>query len=159
MKIYLTDTQQYVEFDLGKTQHDIQTLLVLKKIIPSVMELLLPILPDENQAQQKEITWESTSAEFELFKKVYQSWLTMELRLKTLERFKDIAFIKTLLINAQQHRQNLRQQAKYNNVELDYLFFLYLHSMIDAELVELGEPFYIPTFKQLWQKDMAHLKV
>lgn len=157
MKIYLTDTQQHIDFPLGKPQDDIQVLLTLKKIIPSIIELMLPVLPESKKTQA--ITWESTSQNFELFKKIYQSWGVLELRLKALNQYKGESFVHQLLVNAQQYRKEIIQKyEQYSVIETDYLFFLYIHTMIDSELVDLGEKFYVPTFKKLWENEMKDIK-
>lgn len=158
MKVYLTDTQQYIDFDLGKNIQTEKLMLILRKIIPSMVELILPVI-SENQ-EQKTIEWESTTQQFELFKKLYQSWVTLELRLNYLaEVKKNIKEVAHLITKARHYKQTLSQsQHNYSALEMDYLFLLYLHGHVDAELVMIGEPFYIPTFKAFWQDEMSHLK-
>lgn len=159
MKVYLTDSKTYQQYTLGKNQSDIQVLLTLKKIIPSIMELMLPILPDE-QVENKieQMTWESTQENFHLFQLLYQSWGVVELRLKALKQYKSEQFVHQLLLKAHDYRQKVYQQHHYRLIELDYLFFLFLHTMIDSELINLGESFYVPSFKQQWKQDMGHIK-
>ena len=49
--IYLTDVQQHVQFQDYPVEHPVKFILNFKKIFPSVMELMLPVLPEnENQA-------------------------------------------------------------------------------------------------------------
>ncbi len=57
---------------------------------------------------------------------------------------------------AQQKRRDYqKQQAKLTTVELDYLFMHEMHALIDAELVELGEKFYLPTLRELWKSKVT----
>lgn len=155
MKIKLVDKQQYIDFSFNEKISDVQVLLNLKKVVPSVMEFILPILNDGTDLEEME--WESQSHHIEIVKKLHQSWAILQLRLKALEHYKNALFVKQLIQQGLSYRQKL-SKTSYTALELDYLFFLYLHSMIDSELIQIGESFYCPTYKQFWQKEMAQLK-
>lgn len=157
MQIYLTDTQQTIDYALGVKSNEIQWLLEVKKIIPSIMDLLEPILPENQDFTQ--VKWQAQSQDMALFQKIHQSWLIMELRLTQVERTHSTERIKQLLQQAQRYRLEKKQANDYTAIELDYLFLLQLHSEIDALLVNIGERFYLPTYRQFWHSDMAHLSV
>lgn len=159
MKVKLTDNNTWLDFSFQHSeQSDVEVLLALKKVLPSVMELILPVLNEQQQALDK-IEWESTTADLHMLQKFYQSWGVLELRLKALMNYKNTVFVKQLIAQAQTYRQQLAKQStqQYSTVQLDYLFLLYLHGMIDSELVNIGEHFYSPTFQKLWQDEMGHL--
>lgn len=148
--IYLTDAQSQIKFDDYPGDHPVKFILNFKKIFPSVMELLLPVLPSNENLE--EMTWESTSADFELFKLLLSSWGVVELRLTAISQYKQRKFADQLVKCAQNKRAEYAQaQGSLKQIELDYLFIHELHAMIDAELVELGEKFYLPTLRQQWQ--------
>ncbi|WP_323842464.1 hypothetical protein [Acinetobacter indicus] len=129
-------------------------ILNFKKIFPSVMELLLPVLPENENLE--DMTWESTTADLELFKLLLSGWGLIELRLNAIAKYKDRAFADHLVKQAQQKRQDYKKsQSQLATVELDYLFMHEVHAQIDAELVELGEKFYLPTLRELWQGKVA----
>lgn len=158
MKVKLTDNNTWLDFSFQHSeQSDVEVLLALKKVLPSVMELILPVL-NEQQTLDK-IEWESTTADLQMLQKFYQSWGVLELRLKALINYKNAVFVKQLIAQAQNHRQQLAKQSTqhYNAMQLDYLFLLHLHGVIDSELVNIGEHFYSPTFQKLWQDEMGHL--
>ena len=48
-----------------------------------------------------------------------------------------------------------KAQKQLTTVELDYLFMHETHALIDAELVELGEKFYLPTLRDIWKKTLS----
>lgn len=48
LSIYLTDTQQHVQFNDYPSDQPVKFLLNLKKIFPSTGDLLLPVLPEDN---------------------------------------------------------------------------------------------------------------
>ncbi|MBF7687253.1 hypothetical protein [Acinetobacter rathckeae] len=144
--VYLTDTKKQVQFKDYPGTQAVKFILNFKKIFPSVMELLLPVLPTDNNLE--EMQWESTRRDFEIFKLLVSGWGVVEIRLAALSRYKNREF-------ADQIVKRVRQQvASYKNrttVEQDYLFLHQLHAAIDAELVDIGEKFYLPTLRQLWQ--------
>lgn len=47
LSIYLTDVQQHVQFKDYPSEQPVKFILNFKKIFPSVMELLLPVLPEK----------------------------------------------------------------------------------------------------------------
>ncbi|MEB3766582.1 hypothetical protein [Acinetobacter sp. MD2] len=150
LDIYLTDTQQHVQFQDYPGDHPVKFILQFKKIFPCVMELLLPVLPaDENL---EGMTWESTSRDFEIFKLFLNGWGLVELRLGALTRYKDKNYADQFVKKANVARQsNRKKHTKLNNLELDYLFLQDLHALIDADLVEIGEKFYLPTLREQWK--------
>ena len=57
---------------------------------------------------------------------------------------------------AQQKRKAFaKTNKKLKTVELDYLFMHEIHALIDAELVEIGEKFYLPTLRDLWKNKVS----
>lgn len=152
--VFLKDSQKTVEFTDFPGEDPIKFMMNFKKIFPSVFDLILPILPeDENRVQ--EISWESTSQHFKLFKRLIQDWATVELRLGAISQYKDKAFANELVRQAQQIRKKFQiQQPRLNLLHADYVFLQAIHSLLDAELVELGAVFYLPTLRQNWQQDI-----
>ena len=71
--IYLTDVQQHVQFQDYPGEHPVKFILNFKKIFPSVMELMLPVLPENENLE--EMTWESCNSKIEMsgFSKVKMS--------------------------------------------------------------------------------------
>jgi hypothetical protein len=154
LDVYLTDVQRKVQFKDYPGEHPVKFILNFKKIFPSIMELLLPVLPENENLD--EMTWESTTADFELFKLLLSGWGIIELRLNAISQFKDKAFADSLIKKAQQKRKEFaKNQVRLKTVELDYLFMHEVHASIDAELVELGEKFYLPTLRDLWKSKVS----
>jgi len=69
LDVYLTDVQKKVQFKDYPHEHPVKFILNFKKIFPSVMELLLPVLPEDENLD--DMTWESTSRDFETFQKLH----------------------------------------------------------------------------------------
>ena len=152
--IYLTDVQKNVQFKDYPGEHPVKFILNFKKIFPSVMELMLPVLPSDENLD--EMTWESTTKDFEMFKLLLSGWGIIELRLNALAQFKNRNFADQLVKQAQLKRKTYsKEQAKLSMIELDYLFMHETHARIDAELVELGEKFYLPSLRDLWKKHLS----
>ena len=148
--IYLTDVQKKVQFKDYPGEHPVKFVLNFKKIFPSVMELMLPVLP-ENESLE-EITWESTTQDLEIFKLLLTGWGVIELRLNAISKFKDRKYADKFVKQAQQKRKDFsKAQPMLSIVDLDYLFMHEVHGLIDAELVELGEKFYLPILRDLWK--------
>ncbi|WP_173910700.1 hypothetical protein [Acinetobacter sp. Marseille-Q1618] len=153
LDIYLTDVQKNVQFKDYPGEHPVKFILNFKKIFPSVMELLLPVLPSDEDLEK--MTWESTSQDFEIFKLLLSGWGVIELRLQAISKFKDKNYADQLVKKAQAKRKEFaKAQKQLTTVELDYLFIHEIHALIDAELVELGEKFYLPTLRQIWKNQM-----
>lgn len=154
LDIYLTDVQKNVQFNDYPGEHPVKFVLNFKKIFPSVMELLLPVLPENENLE--EMTWESTTTDFELFKLLLSGWGVIELRLNAIKQFKDKDFADALVKRAQQKRKDFaKAQQQLKTVELDYLFMHEIHALIDTELVELGEKFYLPVLRDLWKNKIS----
>ena len=150
LDIYLTDVQKKVQFKDYPGEHPVKFILNFKKIFPSVMELLLPVLPENENLD--EMTWESTTQDFETFQMLLTGWGIIELRLNAITQYKDKTFADQLVKEAQQKRREYQKKhLKFSSVDLDYLFMHDVHGLIDAELVELGEKFYLPTLRDLWE--------
>ena len=150
LDIYLTDTQKNVQFQDYPGDHPVKFILQFKKIFPSVMELLLPVLPSDENLE--DMTWESTTRDFAMFKLLLNGWGLVELRLSALSRFKDKNYADQFVKKANITRQdNRKQNSKLSNLELDYLFLQDLHARIDADLIEIGENFYLPTLREQWK--------
>lgn len=154
LSIYLTDVQKHVQFKDYPGEHPVKFILNFKKIFPSVMEILLPVLPEDEDLEK--MTWESTSDDFEIFKKLLTGWGVIELRLQAISQYKTKDFADQLLKQAQVKRKEFaKQQQQLSTVELDYLFMHETHALIDAELVDLGEKFYLPTLRELWKNTVS----
>ena len=152
--IYLTDVQQHVQFQDYPGEHPVKFILNFKKIFPSVMELMLPVLPENENLE--EMTWESTTADLALFKLLLSGWGVIELRLNAISQFKNKNYADQLVKTAQQKRKAFaKTNKKLKTVELDYLFMHEIHALIDAELVEIGEKFYLPTLRDLWKNKVS----
>jgi len=150
LDIYLTDVQENVQFKDYPSEHPVKFILNFKKIFPSVMELLLPVLPNDEDLEK--MTWESNTQDFETFKKLLTGWGVIELRLQAISQYKNKSFADQLVKQAQLKRKEFaKQQKQLTTVELDYLFMHEVHALIDAELVELGEKFYLPVLRDLWK--------
>lgn len=154
LDIYLTDVQRKVQFKDYPGEHPVKFILNFKKIFPSIMELLLPVLPDNEDLD--EMSWESTTNDFETFQMFLAGWGIIELRLNAIIQFKDKAFADQLVKQAQQKRKEYQKKhMKLTTVELDYLFMHDIHALIDAELVDLGEKFYLPVLRELWKNKVS----
>ncbi|MHA3079623.1 hypothetical protein [Acinetobacter sp. ANC 5383] len=153
LDIYLTDTQQHVQFQDYPGDHPVKFILNFKKIFPSVMELLLPVLPSDENLEK--MSWESTCRDFEIFKLLLSGWGLVELRLNAVAQYKDRAYADQFVKKAQAKRKEYsKKNAKLSSVELDYLFLQDLHALVDADLVEIGEKFYLPTLREQWKNYM-----
>ena len=153
LDVYLTDVQKKVQFKDYPGEHPVKFILNFRKIFPSVMELLLPVLPSDENLE--EMTWESTTEEFELFKLLLTGWGVIELRLNAITQFKNKNYADELVKTAQKKRKDFaKSNQKLKSVELDYLFMHEMHALIDAELVEIGEKFYLPTLREIWKSKL-----
>ena len=154
LEVFLTDVQNTVQFKDYPGDHPVKFILNFKKIFPSVMELLLPVLPESEDLEQ--MTWESTTQDFETFKKLLSGWGVIELRLQAFSQYKNKNFADQLVKQAQAKRKlYAKEQKKLSTVELDYLLMHEIHALIDAELVELGEKFYLPILRDLWKGQLS----
>ncbi|WP_347017346.1 hypothetical protein H2788_07865 [Acinetobacter seifertii] len=150
LSIYLTDTEQHVQFNDYPSDQPVKFLLNLKKIFPSTGDLLLPVLPEDNNLEN--VTWESTTKDFEIFKKLLAGWGVIELRLNAITTYKDKNFANELIKQAQSKRKKVAQKNhQLSLVALDYIFMHEIHALIDAELVTIGEKFYLPTLREQWK--------
>ena len=112
--------------------------------------MLLPVLPEDNDLEN--VTWEATSKDFEIFKKLLEGWGIIELRLSALTTYKDKNFSNELVKKAQIKRKQVSQkQSQLSLIALDYVLMHEIHALIDAELVMIGEKFYLPTLRELWK--------
>ena len=75
LDIYLTDVQKNVQFNDYPGEHPVKFVLNFKKIFPSVMELLLPVLPENENLEEMEgyNTWVNslTGKDFVVFADKY----------------------------------------------------------------------------------------
>ncbi|WP_267528020.1 hypothetical protein [Acinetobacter nosocomialis] len=150
LSIYLKDTEQHVQFNDYSSDQPVKFLLNLKKIFPSTGDLLLPVLPEDNNLEN--VTWESTTKDFEIFKKLLAGWGVIELRLNAITTYKDKNFANELIKLAQMKRKKVAQKNhQLSLVALDYIFMHEIHALIDAELVTIGEKFYLPTLREQWK--------
>ena len=154
LSIYLTDVQENVQFKDYPGEHPVKFILNFKKIFPSVMELLLPVLPEDKDLEK--MTWEATTQDFETFKKLLTGWGVIELRLQAMSKYKNKSYADQLVKQAQTKRKEFAKQQKLlKTVELDYLFAHEIHALLDAELIELGEKFYLPTLRDIWKNTVS----
>jgi hypothetical protein len=150
LNIYLTDTKTHIQFADLPNENPVKFVLSLKKIFPSTADLLLPVLPEDNDLEN--VTWEATSKDFEIFKKLLEGWGIIELRLSALTAYKDKNFSNELVKKAQIKRKQVSQkQSQLSLIALDYVLMHEIHALIDAELVMIGEKFYLPTLRELWK--------
>ena len=147
LQIYLTDTHQQIDFEDYPTGHPVKFVLNLKKIFPSTADLLLPVLPEDDQLDK--VTWESTSGDYTKFCKIVAAWGVVELRLKAIAGYKNQEFANQLLRQAQKHRLAAQQlQPNTDLFLLDYIFLHAVHALMDAELIDIGEKFYLPVLRE-----------
>lgn len=150
LDIYLTDAKQHIQFQDYPGDHPVKFILNFKKIFPSVMELLLPVLPEDNDLEKMQ--WESKEIDFKIFQLLVSGWGVVELRLTALAQFKNRPYADKLVKQAKAKRQEYsKKYPQLKTVELDYLFLQNLHALIDADLIEVGEKFYLPTLHGLWK--------
>ncbi|MFW2034542.1 hypothetical protein [Acinetobacter junii] len=154
LKIYLTDTQTHIQFSDIPNENPVKFLLNLKKIFPSTADLLLPVLPEDNNLEN--VTWEATSSDFYVFKKLVEGWGIIELRLSAITTYKDKNFANDLVKKAQIRRKQISQKhPQLSLIELDYILMHEIHALIDAELVMIGEKFYLPKLRELWKGNFS----
>ena len=154
LNIYLTDTQTNIQFSGLSHENPVKFLLNLKKIFPSTADLLLPVLPEDNNLEN--VTWEATSTDFEIFKQLIEAWGIIELRLSALSGYKDREFANDLIKTAQIKRKKIsQQQPQLSLTALDYVLMHEIHALIDAELVNIGEKFYLPTLREQWKDQFS----
>ena len=150
LNIYLTDTQTHIQYSGLSHENPVKFLLNLKKIFPSTADLLLPVLPEDNNLEN--VTWEATAKDFEVFKKLLEGWGLIELRLSAITTYKDKKFANELVKKAQVRRKQISQKhPELSIIALDYILMHEIHALIDAELVMIGEKFYLPTLREQWK--------
>mgnify|MGYP003394642214 FL=1 len=150
LNIYLTDTQSHIQYSGLSHENPVKFLLNLKKIFPSTADLLLPVLPEDNNLEN--VTWEATAKDFEVFKKLLEGWGIIELRLSAITTYKDKNFANELVKKAQVRRKQISQKhPELSIIALDYILMHEIHALIDAELVMIGEKFYLPTLREQWK--------
>ena len=150
LNIYLTDTQTHIQYSGLSHENPVKFLLNLKKIFPSTADLLLPVLPEDNNLEN--VTWEATAKDFEVFKKLLEGWGIIELRLSAITTYKDKKFANELVKKAQVRRKQISQKhPELSIIALDYTLMHEIHALIDAELVMIGEKFYLPTLREQWK--------
>ncbi|MDM1021366.1 hypothetical protein QSV37_13790 [Acinetobacter sp. VNK23] len=150
LNIYLTDTQTHIQYSGLSHENPVKFLLNLKKIFPSTADLLLPVLPEDNNLEN--VTWEATAKDFEVFKKLLEGWGIIELRLSAITTYKDKNFANELVKKAQVRRKQISQKhPELSLIALDYILMHEIHALIDAELVMIGEKFYLPTLREQWK--------
>ncbi|HRM15279.1 MAG TPA: hypothetical protein PLX05_06510 [Acinetobacter parvus] len=146
----MTDTQTHIQYSGLSHENPVKFLLNLKKIFPSTADLLLPVLPEDNNLEN--VTWEATAKDFEVFKKLLEGWGIIELRLSAITTYKDKKFANELVKKAQVRRKQISQKhPELSIIALDYILMHEIHALIDAELVMIGEKFYLPTLREQWK--------
>ena len=151
LTIFLKDSQNTIQFKDYPGEDPIKFMMNFKKIFPSTFDLLLPVL-SEDEENLSEVTWESTQADVELFKRLIQEWANVELRLGALTKYKNAEAAHTVVKTAQAARKKFQhKQQRLNLLQADYVFLLAIHTGLDAELVEIGTKFYLPTLHENWK--------
>lgn len=151
LTIFLKDQQHVIKFTDYPSTDPIKFMMNFKKIFPSTFDLLLPVLP-EDETKLDEITWESTSKDFNLFKQLIQEWATVELRLSAVRKMKNEDAANSLVRKAQVARKEFQtKQQRLNLLHADYVFLHTVHTLLDLELVEIGAKFYLPTLQASWK--------
>ena len=150
LNIYLTDTQTHIQYSGLSHENSVKFLLNLKKIFPSTADLLLPVLPEDNNLEN--VTWEATAKDFEVFKKLLEGWGIIELRLSAITTYKDKKFANELVKKAQVRRKQISQKhPELSIIALDYILMHEIHALIDAEMIMIREKFYLPTLREQWK--------
>ena len=68
------------------------------------------------------------------------------------EASKDKKFANELVKKAQVRRKQISQKhPELSIIALDYILMHEIHALIDAELVMIGEKFYLPTLREQWK--------
>ncbi len=154
LHVFLTDSQKNIEFSEYPSHEPIKFMMNFKKIFPSISDLLLPILP-ENESDIHQMIWESTEESFALFQLLLREWANVELRLTALSQYKTQKFANQIVFQAQEVRKNFQnKQQRLQRVHADYIFLQAIHSFLDAELIEIGMSFYLPTLRENWKNDI-----
>lgn len=151
LTIFLKDQKKVIEFTDYPSTDPIKFMMNFKKIFPSTFDLLLPVLP-EDETKLDEVTWESTTQDFEIFKQLIQEWATVELRLSALRKMQKEEAANILVRKGQAARKEFQaKQKRLNLVHADYVFLHTLHTLLDVELLEIGAKFYLPTLQDNWK--------
>lgn len=157
MQIFLTDSQKTIQYHDYPLQNPLQFMIKMKQMFPSVIDLVVPIMAEEIQHADEltGLTWESTAHDFVCFQRLVQEWMTLEMRFKILTQRLATDDLTAMLKSANQERLNfVSQQNKLHLLHGDYVFLHKLHTLIDIQLIELGEQFYVDKLKQAWQADI-----
>lgn len=151
MKIYLTDSQHIIDFSDYWGDEPVKFMMKFRKIFLSVTDLILPILED-SQPDLNQLTWQSTSHDFAIFKQLLQEWVTVEMRLGTLTQLHHHDKAAELLKQARLKRQTYLMQPQATPALWgDWVFLQTLHGLLDAELSAIAIPFYSPVLQQTWK--------
>ncbi len=148
LNVYLTDLNKQVTADLGRGAKDIALVMALKKVFLSTMDLLEPVIPDNEDINN--ISWRATQADLITFERLAKSWQALEIRLQAYSVFSSDDAMAIIVQAAQQQRQ-----ARYteigldaNLLELDILLLYTIHQQLDQLLSK--EPPYASQFLQNW---------
>ena len=73
LNIYLTDTQTHIQYSGLSHENPVKFLLNLKKIFPSTADLLLPVLPEDNNLENIEELKKKISQHTESYKSYFNT--------------------------------------------------------------------------------------
>ena len=142
LDIYLTDLHQTMRLDLGHGTQDLAYVMRLKKIFLSVMDLLEPVLPENDNLSQ--LTWQATSTDAKQFAKLAQDWQHMEVRLQGYAVFAGLEAVNIIVQAARQARDIHSAMP----LEQDVLMLYRMHQQLDGLLSR--EASFAPSFLQHW---------
>lgn len=150
LDIYLTDAKQHIQFQDYPGDHPVKFILNFKKSFQVLWSFYF--LYYLKIMTWKKMQWESKEVDFKIFQLLVSGWGVVELRLTALAQFKNRPYADKLVKQAKAKRQEYsKKHPQLKTVELDYLFLQNLHALIDADLIEVGEKFYLPTLHGLWK--------
>jgi hypothetical protein len=149
LTVYVTDLNVTKKIDVGQGKQSIAYVMTLKKVFFSVVELLEPVIPENNDVSK--ITWIATQADLRSFQKLVKHWQNLELRLRAYTAFAGMGAMDIIVQVAKKNRlARLHEQntVEANMVELDVLMLANIHQQLDQLLAK--EPPYTGSFLQDW---------
>lgn len=149
LTVYVTDLNTTKNVDFGQGKKDIAYVMTLKKVFLSVVELLEPVIPENNDVSK--ITWMASQADLNSFQKLVKNWQNLELRLRAYTAFAGMGAMDIIVQVAKKNRLarlNEQGSVEANMLELDVLMLANIHHQLDQLLSK--EPAYTGIFLQDW---------
>lgn len=149
LTVYVTDLKTTKNIDFGQGKQDITYVMTLKKVFLSVVELLEPVIPENNDVSK--ITWMASQADLTALQKLVKHWQNLELRLRAYTAFAGLGAMDIIVQVAKQNRKaRLNEQGSFeaNLLELDVLMLANVHQQLD-QLLSKEAP-YTSTFLKDW---------